>query len=83
MTPNLGKSTFTDAELTQLRAEVAAFIAREGWTKRRFAEECGVPEGTFGPWLSDSYQGARARIDEIAARTRASSGSAPARTSGS
>jgi hypothetical protein len=57
MTPNLGKTTFTEAELAQLRAEVAAFIDREGWTKRRFAEEAGVAEGTFGPWLSGTYAG--------------------------
>jgi DNA transposition AAA+ family ATPase len=57
MTPNLGKTTFDPAELTQLRGEAAAFIERHSWTKKRFAEECDVPEGTFGPWLSGSYQG--------------------------
>lgn len=57
MTPNLGKTTFSDAELTQLRAEARAYIERQGWTKKRFAEECDVPEGTFGPWLDGKYQG--------------------------
>lgn len=57
MTPNLGKTTFDLAELTQLRAEATAFIDRQGWTKKRFAEECDVPEGTFGPWLGGAYQG--------------------------
>lgn len=57
MTPNLGKTTFDSAELTQLRAEVTAYIERAGLTKKAFAEECDVPEGTFGPWLSGTYQG--------------------------
>lgn len=57
MTPNLGKTTFTEAELQQLRAEATAFIERHSWTKKRFAEECDVPEGTFGPWLAGKYGG--------------------------
>lgn len=57
MTPNLGKTTFSDAELVQLRAETAAFIERHQLTKKKFAEECDVPEGTFGPWLDGKYQG--------------------------
>lgn len=57
MTPNLGKTTFDAAELTQLRAEATAYIDRQGWTKKRFAEESDVPEGTFGPWLAGSYAG--------------------------
>jgi len=57
MTPNLGKTTFDAAELTQLRAEATSYIERNGWTKKKFAEECDVPEGTFGPWLAGSYAG--------------------------
>lgn len=57
MTPNLGKTAFTSAELTQLRAETSAFIERRQMTQKRFAEEAGVAEGTFGPWLKGSYQG--------------------------
>lgn len=57
MTPNLGKTTFTDAELAQLRGEATSFIERHQLTKKRFAEECDVPEGTFGPWLDGKYQG--------------------------
>lgn len=57
MSPNLGKITFTETELADLRSEAMAYIERHAWTKKRFAEECGVPEGTFGPWLSGSYAG--------------------------
>lgn len=57
MTPNLGKTTFSDAELAQLRAEAMAFIERQGLTKKKFAEECDIPEGTFGPWLDAKYAG--------------------------
>jgi len=57
MSPTLGKTTFNPAELAQLRAEASAYIERHSWTKKRFAEECDVPEGTFGPWLAGSYAG--------------------------
>lgn len=57
MTPNLGKTVFTDQELAQLRADANAFIDRHAMTKVAFAEECDVPEGTFGPWLKGSYAG--------------------------
>ncbi|QQQ17776.1 AAA family ATPase [Brevundimonas vitis] len=66
MTPNLGKTTFSPHELGQLRAETSAFIDRHGWTAKQFAEECEVPEGTFGPWLADKYPGSQKRIDEVA-----------------
>lgn len=57
MTPNLGKTTFTDQELAALRADATAYIERHAMTKVAFAEECDVPEGTFGPWLKGSYGG--------------------------
>lgn len=57
MSPNLGKTTFTPDELTRLRAEATAYIERHQLTKKRFAEECDVPEGTFGPWLAATYAG--------------------------
>lgn len=57
MSPHLGKISFTEDELKALRAEALAFIEREGWTRRRFAEECEVAEGTFGPWVDNKYQG--------------------------
>jgi Uncharacterized ATPase, putative transposase len=62
MTPNFGKSTFTDAELSQLRAETRAYIERQAWTKKRFAEECDVAEGTFGPWLDAKYSGDNEKV---------------------
>lgn len=62
MTPSYGKSTFTDAELLTLREETRLFIEREGWTKKRFAEEADVAEGTFGPWLDGKYQGDNEKV---------------------
>lgn len=57
MTPNYGKTTFNTQELALLRAEALAFIERHAMTKKGFAEECDVPEGTFGPWLAGNYAG--------------------------
>lgn len=57
MTPNLGKTTFDGTELAALRADATAYIERHAMTKVAFAEECDVPEGTFGPWLKGTYQG--------------------------
>lgn len=62
MTPNLGKTTFDDAELTLLRGEASAFIDRQGITKKAFALECDVAEGTFGPWLAGNYQGDNEKV---------------------
>jgi DNA transposition AAA+ family ATPase len=57
MSPHLGKTNFDEDELAALRVEANAFIEREQWTRRRFAEESDVAEGTFGPWLDGKYQG--------------------------
>lgn len=62
MSPNLGKTTFTDAELAQLRAETAAFIERQNWTKRQFAKDSDIAEGTFGPWLAGQYAGDNEKV---------------------
>lgn len=70
MSPNLGKTTFTETELAELRREVAEIIDRERLTRKKVAEEAGVPEGTFGPWLSDTYRkagGSAEREQEVAA----------------
>lgn len=65
MSPNLGKTTFTDAEMAKLRQEVAAYIERNGMTKRQFAADADVAEGTFGPWLNGQYAG---NNDTVAAK---------------
>lgn len=64
MTPSLGKTTFDPSEMAQLRGEVKAFLDREGWSRVKFSVECGVPEGTFGPWLNDVFPG---NNDKVAA----------------
>lgn len=62
MTPNLGKTTFSEQELAQLRAETSAFIERERMTKRAFADQADVAEGTFGPWLNGAYPGDNEKV---------------------
>ena len=62
MSPNLGKTTFTDAEMAGLRQDVAAYIERNGMTKRQFAADADVAEGTFGPWLNEQYQGDNEKV---------------------
>lgn len=57
MTTTLTKLTFEPAEMEHLRSEVHAYIEANSMTKKRFAEECDVKEGTFGPWLSGQYAG--------------------------
>lgn len=62
MSPNLGKTTFTETEMAQLRQDVAAYIERNGLTKRQFAADADVAEGTFGPWLNEQYQGDNEKV---------------------
>ncbi len=62
MTTNLHKLTFEPDELTQLRAEVRAYIETNRMTQKAFAEQCEVAEGTFGPWLGGTYGGDNDRV---------------------
>lgn len=65
MSPNLGKTAFNDAEMAKLRQDVAAYIERHAMTKRQFAADADVAEGTFGPWLNGQYAG---NNDTVAAK---------------
>lgn len=62
MSPNLGKTTFTETELAKLRRDTAAYIERHSMTKRQFAADADVAEGTFGPWLAGSYAGDNEKV---------------------
>lgn len=57
MTTTLTKMNFEPEELDHLRAEAQAYIDANRMTKKGFAIECDVAEGTFGPWLSGQYAG--------------------------
>lgn len=62
MSPDLGKTSWTDPEIADLRAEVLQIITDEGLTRRLVADESGVAEGTFGPWLNGRYPGDNAAV---------------------
>lgn len=57
MTTTLTKLTFEPDELANLRAEAQSFIEANRMTKKAFAAQCEVAEGTFGPWLANQYAG--------------------------
>ena len=62
MSPNLGKTTFNETELAKLRRDTAAYIERHSLTKRQFAADADVAEGTFGPWLAGQYAGDNEKV---------------------
>jgi len=57
-----------DVAIQAIRDRVGAIIQKDGLTRARIAAECGVPEGTFGPWLNAKYAGDNASIAAKAAK---------------
>ena len=62
MSPHLGKTDWTDEELSALRAQVLELLETAGLTRRQAALDAGIAEGTFGPWLNGVYPGDNAKI---------------------
>lgn len=49
-------------DVGSVRKAVLAAIEADGTTRRQVAAESGVPEGTFGPFLSGTYKGDNERV---------------------
>lgn len=56
------RPSLSDDEIAEIREAALEAITADRLSQKQAAAACGVPEGTFGPWLSAKYLGDNARV---------------------
>ncbi len=62
MNADLGKSDFTEEEMSLLREEVKRIRAEEELSWNDIKQEAGIPTSTMSSWVSDKYEGDNPKV---------------------